>query len=107
MAKKIVIASGKGGVGKSTTAAGLGKALAKQGVNTLLIDCDAGLASLDTMLDGYLVAGCDYQSVVGSRSRPENAGAESRGGIGYYNIEAAVKRFNKLFYRAFAVCSDR
>ncbi len=50
MAKRIVIASGKGGVGKSTTAAFLGMRLAARGKKTLLIDCDAGLGSLDLLL---------------------------------------------------------
>lgn len=50
MPKTFVIASGKGGVGKSTSAASLGKAFAAKGSRTLLIDCDAGLSSLDVML---------------------------------------------------------
>lgn len=50
MAQTIVIASGKGGVGKSTATAALGRAFAAAGKKTLLIDCDAGLSSLDVML---------------------------------------------------------
>ncbi len=38
-----VITSGKGGVGKSTAAVGLGRALAQRGRRVLLVDCDAGL----------------------------------------------------------------
>lgn len=45
-----VITSGKGGVGKSTLAAGLGSAMAKRGKRALLIDGDAGLSCLDHML---------------------------------------------------------
>ncbi len=45
-----VVTSGKGGAGKSTVTAGLGCALAKQGLKVLLIDGDAGLRSLDLML---------------------------------------------------------
>ncbi len=45
MARKIVIASGKGGAGKSSLAAGLGGALAGMGKHILLIDCDIGLRS--------------------------------------------------------------
>ena len=45
-----VITSGKGGVGKSVFTAGLGYALAGRGRRVLLVDCDAGLRSLDYML---------------------------------------------------------
>ena len=51
MTKIIVVASGKGGVGKSTITSSLGRMLAKMGNRTLLIDMDAGLAGLDLMLD--------------------------------------------------------
>lgn len=50
MTRSILIASGKGGVGKSTVAAHLGQVLAAQGKKVLLVDCDAGLSSLDVML---------------------------------------------------------
>lgn len=50
MANKTVIASGKGGVGKTTLTAGLGKAFSDMGKKTLVIDCDAGLAGLDIIL---------------------------------------------------------
>lgn len=50
MGQVAVVTSGKGGAGKSTVAAGLGCALAKQGAQVLLVDVDAGLRSLDLML---------------------------------------------------------
>ena len=50
MAIKTVIASGKGGVGKSTVTKNLGLYFSSIGKRTLLIDCDAGLSSLDIML---------------------------------------------------------
>ena len=49
MAKKIVIASGKGGVGKSTVTAGLSRALENEGKKVLAIDFDIGLRSLDLL----------------------------------------------------------
>lgn len=49
MAKKIVVASGKGGVGKSSVTVGLAKALAKNGSKVLIIDCDV-LCSIDMLL---------------------------------------------------------
>lgn len=51
MERSILIASGKGGVGKSTVTARLGTIFAEQGMKPLLIDCDAGLSSLDIMLN--------------------------------------------------------
>lgn len=44
------IASGKGGVGKSTLSANLGCAMAHKGWNVLLFDADLSLANLDVML---------------------------------------------------------
>ena len=48
MAQKIVIASGKGGVGKTSICVGIGKALNALGKRVLLIDCDC-LRSLDVL----------------------------------------------------------
>ena len=46
MAEKIVIASGKGGVGKSSLTAGLARALSGAGKRVLMLDMDIGLRSL-------------------------------------------------------------
>lgn len=46
----IVITSGKGGVGKTTTSANIGTALAKAGQKVVLIDTDIGLRNLDLLL---------------------------------------------------------
>ena len=46
----IVITSGKGGVGKTTTSANIGTALAKNGHSVVLIDTDIGLRNLDLLL---------------------------------------------------------
>jgi len=50
MQQRIVVASGKGGVGKSTISACLAQAMAARGRRVLLIDCDIGLRSLDLIL---------------------------------------------------------
>lgn len=46
----IVITSGKGGVGKTTTTASLGAALALKGKRTLVVDADIGLRNLDVIM---------------------------------------------------------
>jgi septum site-determining protein MinD len=49
-ARVIVITSGKGGVGKTTTTANLGMALANMGQKVALVDADIGLRNLDLAL---------------------------------------------------------
>jgi septum site-determining protein MinD len=53
----IVVTSGKGGVGKTTTSAALSMGLAKRGFPTVVIDFDVGLRNLD------LVLGCERRVV--------------------------------------------
>ena len=57
MAKTIVITSGKGGVGKTTTSAAFATALALRGHKTVVIDFDVGLRNLD------LIMGCERRVV--------------------------------------------
>jgi septum site-determining protein MinD len=57
LAKVIVITSGKGGVGKTTTAAAFAAGLALRGNKTVVIDFDVGLRNLD------LIMGCERRVV--------------------------------------------
>src|SRR5246127_5157003 len=57
MAKIIVVTSGKGGVGKTTTSASFASALALRGSKTAVIDFDVGLRNLD------LIMGCERRVV--------------------------------------------
>ena len=68
-----VITSGKGGVGKSTLAVGLGRALAQRGRRVLLVDCDAGLRSLDRMTGTEENLVFDMADVVFARCSPAEA----------------------------------
>jgi septum site-determining protein MinD len=57
LARIIVVTSGKGGVGKTTTSASFGAGLAKRGFKTVVIDFDVGLRNLD------LIMGCERRVV--------------------------------------------
>jgi septum site-determining protein MinD len=50
MAQVVVVTSGKGGVGKTTTTAALGAALAHFGEKVVVIDFDVGLRNLDLVM---------------------------------------------------------
>ncbi|MEJ8553148.1 septum site-determining protein MinD [Tepidibacter sp. Z1-5] len=50
MSEVIVITSGKGGVGKTTTTANLGTALSLSGKKTVVVDADIGLRNLDVVM---------------------------------------------------------
>lgn len=50
MSRIIVVTSGKGGVGKTTSSANLGMAIAKLGRKVVLVDADFGLRNLDLLL---------------------------------------------------------
>ena len=50
MATVIVVTSGKGGVGKTTSTAALGGALAQSGQNVVVVDFDVGLRNLDLVM---------------------------------------------------------
>lgn len=50
MSQVIVITSGKGGVGKTTTTANIGMGLAQAGKKVVLVDTDTGLRNLDLLL---------------------------------------------------------
>ena len=57
MAKILVVTSGKGGVGKTTTSAAIGTGLALRGHRTVIVDFDVGLRNLD------LIMGCERRVV--------------------------------------------
>ncbi len=73
MAKIIVVTSGKGGVGKTTTSAAFGTGLALKGYKTIIVDFDVGLRNLD------LIMGCerrvvyDFVNVINGEARLSQA----------------------------------
>jgi len=69
----IVVTSGKGGVGKTTIAVGVGKALASLGNKVLLIDGDIGLRNIDIMLDVADNVLYDYGDILKGNCSPNKA----------------------------------
>ena len=57
LATVVVVTSGKGGVGKTTTSAAFAAGLAKRGYSTVVVDFDVGLRNLD------LIMGCERRVV--------------------------------------------
>ncbi|MFR0822475.1 MAG: septum site-determining protein MinD [Clostridia bacterium] len=94
MGEVIVITSGKGGVGKTTTTANLGSALALRGKKVALVDTDIGLRNLDVVmgLENRIVY--DIVDVVEEKCKLRQALIKD-------------KRFNELFLLPAAQTRDK
>jgi len=64
MGKVVVVTSGKGGVGKTTSTAALGAALARSGQKVVVIDFDVGLRNLDLVMGAERRVVFDFVNVV-------------------------------------------
>lgn len=73
MARRIVITSGKGGVGKTTIVANLGARLASLGFRVLLFDVDIGLNNLDVVMGIEKKILFDVVDVIDGRCRARQA----------------------------------
>ena len=73
MARKIVVTSGKGGVGKTTVTANLGVQLAKNGCRVVVCDLDFGLNNVDVVLGVENLASFDVIDAIEGRCRPKQA----------------------------------
>ncbi|MEM9951114.1 MAG: septum site-determining protein MinD [Chloroflexota bacterium] len=91
-AKVVTITSGKGGVGKTTTTANLGVALARLGKKTVVIDADIGLRNLDVVmgLENRIVY--DLVDVIEGRCRLRQAMIKHKQFPDLYLIPAAQTR---------------
>lgn len=107
MAQKIVIASGKGGVGKTSLCVGIGKALSALGNKVLLIDCDC-LRSLDVLTGVTEKLVYNFGDVIFGRSNSESALYENEGisvitcpdsydNISDYSMKWLVEKYEKDF----------
>lgn len=86
----IVITSGKGGTGKTSTAAGLAACLAAMGHKTLCLDGDVGLRNLDLTLGMTDQALMDFTDVIQGRCSLEKAAVEHRGIKNLFLLTAPV-----------------
>ncbi len=73
MARRIVITSGKGGVGKTTVCANLGYTMARNGLNVLMLDLDMGLNNLDVVLGMENKVVYDIIDVIEGKCRAKQA----------------------------------
>lgn len=91
-ARSIVVTSGKGGVGKTTTTANVGAALAMQGERVVVIDTDVGLRNLDVVmgLEGRVIY--DLIDVFEGRCQLEQAMIRDKRVSNLYLIAASQTR---------------
>jgi len=94
MGEVIVITSGKGGVGKTTTTANLGTALALDGKKVVLVDTDIGLRNLDVVMGLESRIVYDIVDVVEEKCKLRQALIKD-------------KRFNELFLLPAAQTRDK
>lgn len=92
VAKVITVTSGKGGVGKTTTTANLGVALARMGKKVVVIDADIGLRNLDIVmgLENRIVY--DLVDIVEKRAKLRQAMIKHKQFPELYLIPAAQTR---------------
>ena len=92
MQNVIVVTSGKGGVGKTTTVANLGSGLAHRGKKVVLIDTDIGLRNLDVVLGLENRIVYDLVDVVEGTCRLKQALIKDKRFEGLYLLPAAQTR---------------
>ena len=99
MGKVIVVTSGKGGVGKTTSAAAIATGLALQGKKTVVIDFDVGLRNLD------LIMGCerrvvfDFINVINDGIRLQQALIKDKRVEGLYVLPTSQTRDKEALHR--------
>lgn len=89
MGEVLVITSGKGGVGKTTSTANIGTGLAAQGKKVVLIDTDIGLRNLDVVLGLENRIVYDLVDVVDGNCRVKQALIKDKRYDGLYLLPAA------------------
>ena len=99
MAKIIVVTSGKGGVGKTTSSAAIGTGLALKGHKTVIVDFDIGLRNLD------LIMGCerrvvyDFVNVINNEANLKQALIRDKRLDNLYILPASQTRDKDALYK--------
>lgn len=73
MAQKIIIASGKGGAGKTSLTSGIALSLAKKGKSVLVVDFDIGQGCIDFMISGDDTSLYNWGDVIKGNCEPIDA----------------------------------
>ncbi len=92
MSEVIVITSGKGGVGKTTTTANIGTALAMAGKKVVLVDADIGLRNLDLVMGLENRVVYDIVNVIEGTCRIKQALIKDKRHDSLYMLPAAQTR---------------
>ena len=92
MGKVIVVASGKGGTGKTTSVGAISSCLAALGHRTLCIDCDAGLRNLDIIIGMSEYVVTDFSDVLDGQVELMEACSEHPKINGLYFLPAPAFR---------------
>ena len=108
MARKIVLTSGKGGVGKTSISASLGISLANRNNRCLIIDADVGLNNLDVVMGVENQLVYDMADVIAGKCTISNALIQDKYNAGLYilpsshafnDVQVSAAEFRSLIYR--------
>jgi len=92
LARIIVVTSGKGGVGKTTTSASISTGLAKHGQKTVVIDFDVGLRNLDLIMNCERRVVYDFVNVIQGEATLNQALIKDKRVDGLYILPASQTR---------------
>lgn len=92
MAKIVVVTSGKGGVGKTTSSAAIGTGFALRGLKTVIIDFDVGLRNLDLVMNCERRVVYDLINVINNEATLPQALIKDKRTDGLYILPASQTR---------------